>query len=95
MSDSGRTIGDCKHGRGRTREWCVDCLRDALLILQAGYNHSQERIAELVHTLNGLAVAADTAELLLRKEYEAEATSLRDKVTKAKTVVANGRRGTL
>lgn len=25
MSDSGRQIGDCRHGR--TREYCADCLR--------------------------------------------------------------------
>lgn len=26
MSDSGRAIGDCRHGR--TRDYCPDCLRD-------------------------------------------------------------------
>lgn len=27
MSDSGRQIGDCKHGR-LGREWCIECLRE-------------------------------------------------------------------
>lgn len=33
MSDSGRQIGECQHAR--TRDWCVDCLREDNVRLRA------------------------------------------------------------
>jgi hypothetical protein len=43
----------------------------------------EDQQAELLAVLDDLACAADTAELMLRKDYEGEAASLREKVSKA------------
>lgn len=51
MSDSGRVLGDCRHGR--TPEWCCECLRAELVGLQALYDDAQrevERLRELARS---------------------------------------------
>ncbi len=58
MSDSGRVLGDCKHGH--TREWCVDCLRNALDAADARIAELEVENARLRHDLDAaIQVAVD------------------------------------
>jgi hypothetical protein len=53
----------------------------------ASYDKIWTRVAELEKALKELSISADTAELLLRQWCPDEASSLRQRVTKAKEVL--------
>lgn len=55
MSDSGRCIGDCKHGK--TPDWCPHCLRERVRVQDAALDELRRLSAALAERCAGQSEA--------------------------------------
>ena len=70
MSDSGRQIGDCRHGRNP--EWCIDCLRaerDRLAVENAAYWRAANRIRNATTDEEEAAACEDLVRISMGNDW--------------------------